>query len=268
VSAGAILGARRFPYLPAGWFWFLGTLLPVIGLFQVREYPIADRYSYLPGIGILLVVVWGLGDLVRARRWSTKVWAAGVGAAVLACLPLGAAQIRYWRDDLTLFRHALEATTGNWVAHNAVGLALAEQGDIEGAIAHYREAIGIRPGYVEAHSNLGMALAAQGRREEAITHYRRALSLNPDYVVARYNLGNALAAAGLDPEAIAEFRAVLATDPGHVPAMNNLAMALARGGRYAEAEEHLREALRANPGERVVQDNLAGLVRLREGFPR
>jgi Flp pilus assembly protein TadD len=267
VSAGAILAARRFPYLPAGWFWFLGTLLPVIGLFQAREYAIADRYSYLPRIGIFVVVVWGLSDLVRARRWSGAVGAAAVAAAVLACLPVSAAQLGYWRDDLALFGHALDVTSGNWVAHNGVGLELVARGDVEGGIAHYRKAIAIRPGYVEGHNNLGVALAALGRRDEAIASYRAAVRLNPRFPDARYNLGNALAALGRDEEAAAEYRSVLETSPGHTLALTNLALVLARRGEYAEAEALLREALRLSPGEPVVRTNLEAVLHLRDSPP-
>jgi Flp pilus assembly protein TadD len=262
ISAGAILAARRFPYLPAGWFWFLGMLLPVIGLLQAREYAVADRYSYLPRIGIFVVAVWGLGDLLRRLRGSGVVGAAVVGASIVACLSVSAAQVGYWRDNIALFAHALDVNPESWEAHNGVGVELVARGDVEGGIAHYRRAIEIRPGFVGAHSNLGVALAALGRREEAITAYREALRLAPRLADVHCNLANALSALGRDEEAIAEYQAALESEPDHTGALTNLAVVLMRRGAFEKAEALLREALRVSPDEAVVRANLEAVRRL------
>lgn len=192
VTVIVLMQSRRRPYLPVGWFWFLGTLVPVIGLVQVGLQAMADRYLYFPLIGLLILLVWGAADLGRR---------AVAGRAVLiflAILLIFAAsfgtrqQLRHWQNSRLLFEHALTVTRGNPVAYSNLAHALFEEGDWKGAEAHYREAIRSDPIFANAYANLGAVLARQGRNEEAVGEYRKALALNPRHADAHYHLGLAM----------------------------------------------------------------------------
>jgi tetratricopeptide (TPR) repeat protein len=213
VSAIAVLALRRFPCLAVGWAWYLGTLVPVIGLVQVGGQPMADRYTYLPLIGIYVIAAWGLRDLAASRRWL-RVGAAGIaGAAVVAWSALTFLQVRTWRDSVTLFEHALRATRDNYVAHNNLGYLFAERGELGRARSHFEAAVRIRPNVAEIHNNFAGVLLQEGDLAAAERHCRDALALDPDHAGAHYNL----------------------------------ALALHRAGREAEAREHLRRAVQLDP---------------------
>ena len=191
-SAAAILAGRRRPFLLLGWFWFLITLVPVIGLIQVGVQSMADRYTYLPSIGIFIIIAWGVPDLTRGLRQQKALLAALAGAALIACAALSWQQIGYWRDSVTMFRHTLQVTSGNYMINNYLGVALAQQGELDLAIEQFQEALRINGDNAEAHNNLGRALATTGNLEEAIRHYQEALQLNPDMALAQSNLAVAL----------------------------------------------------------------------------
>lgn len=189
VTIAAIRVRHRFPYLAVGWFWFIIALLPVIGLVQVGVQALADRYTYLPSIGLFISVVWGISDLLS--RWSLPplIRAVPAGTALAALSLITWQQTGYWRDSITLYRHTLEVTTGNYVIHNNLGSALASSWQLEPAIAEFREALRIWPGYAEAHYNLGMAYAMSGAADSAAAELREALRLSPGHIKARHFLG-------------------------------------------------------------------------------
>lgn len=260
VSALAIRARRRQPYLLVGWLWYLGTLVPVIGLIQVGSQPTADRYTYVPLIGLFIIVAWGVPDLLV--RWPPRTIALPAVAALVisACTITARSQVRYWESSTTLWEHALNVTTANYRAHNNVGHALATQGRLREAIPHYAEALRIKPDYAEAHNSLGLALAGQGRVGEAIAHYGDALRLVPAYFEAHSNLGAALAGQGRYDDAIRHFSEAVRLEPDHALARQNLGQAhrdfgraLAGQGRVDEAIREFLEALRLEPGDADLQ---------------
>ncbi len=248
VTAAVLFLSRRRPYLAVGWLWYLGTLVPVIGLLQVGSQAYADRYTYLPTIGLLVALVWLVGDLT-ARARAVRLAAVGALAVVLALFALLAARhVAYWRDTRTLFQHALAVTGPNPVAHENLGAVLLQEGKVGPAIAQFGEALRLAPDYPDAHNNLGNALGMEGRNEEAVAQFRAALRWmdTPDI---HHNLAFTLQKLGRTDEAIAEYQAALRGDPDRYLTLVLVAQALASRGRFAEAEADLRRALRLNPVE-------------------
>ncbi len=260
ISMVAFLARRKCPYLLCGWLWYLGTLVPVIGLVQVGSQAMADRYTYLAQIGLYIAVAWGAADLCAAGfsaipfLYNTKPGYprgpfAAVSALLVAALLVGGwRQTALWHDSRTLWTHALACTSQNPIAHNSLGNVLADSGQVEDAIAHYRQALEIESGYAAAHHNLARALAGRGEASEAIAHYRLALAINPDYAEADANLGIALAGRGEVEDAIAHYRRALAINPELVEAHNNLGNALAGRGQIDDAIACYRHALEITPG--------------------
>jgi tetratricopeptide (TPR) repeat protein len=260
VSAAAIICARRKPYLFVGWFWFLGCLVPVIGLVQVGVQSIADRYTYVPGIGLLMIVCWGVPDLrVRWLEWP-RVVAVGCGAALAACLAMTFVQAQYWKNSLTLFAHAVAVTSNNYLAYNNLGYFLDHEGKVDEALANYQKSVDINPNYDEAQNNLGYALAEKGRHAEAVTHYIAALTVQPKLAEAHNNLANALSELGKSDEALSEYQRALELNPEHADAHNNIGIALAMRGRYDEAVAHLKEAIRLRPSYASAHSNLGNAL--------
>ena len=193
ISGLVIKALKRAPYLAIGWLWYLGTLVPVIGLMQAGLWPaMADRWAYVPAIGIFIMVAWGISDL--AARWQfKKTWLSIAAATVILVFTVTTwLQVRIWADSITLFEHALKVTSNNFVAHNNLGTALKDQGRIAEAISQYREALRLFPGYAKAQNNIGAAMEDQGRIAEAIHHYTEALRFDPDNALIHYNLGHVL----------------------------------------------------------------------------
>lgn len=289
-TAAVLLSARRRPYLLVGWLWYLGMLVPVIGLFQIGLQAHADRYTYLPMIGISVAVAWGLQDLTR--RWTEAKPAVVVGccAWLAVLMVLTWVQVGYWRDSNTLFSHTLSVTSNNFLVHNNLGNVLGRSGQDEQAIQHFEAALKIKPDYAEAHNNLGNILDKLGRPQDAVTHYLEAVRLEPNHAQMRSNLAVTLEALGhreeavphyqealrLDPnaaefhfnwggalygmqrfeEAAAEFREALRLKPDYAQAHNNLGTILAQRGEYNEAIEHFQEAVRLKPDYTAALDNL------------
>ena len=260
VSALALRYLGRRPYLAVGWFWYLIALTPVIGLVQVGSQARADRYTYIPMVGLSIALAWGAADLVKGRpRLKTAVTAAAV-AACLACVGLTWRQVGYWRDTISLFRHSLSVTRGNYLGYNILGLAYKDQGRLDDAIACYRASIAISPGFEDAHANLSEALLQQGRTEESLAQSAAAAAIKPDDEEAQYNLGTTLAGEGRFEEAIEAFRAAVRLRPGYAKAHANLGSALANLGRLSEAIAEYNEALRIDPGLEGVRENLNDAV--------
>lgn len=259
ISFFALRGARKRGYFLVGWFWYLGTLVPVIGFIQVGNQALADRYTYVPLIGLFLLVVWGVHEL--AARAAAGPRAAGALAGVL--LPVLALlswhQAGYWRDSLALFSRTAAVTDNNWVAHHNVGAYYLNRDEVDKAIPAFEESLRILPTYAEAHYNLANALVKKGQVDRAITHYRRALNSRSLHVMANTNLGLALSSIGKHEEGQVYLARALDLDPDSFETNYNLGLVLASQGRLAEAEGYYRTALRINPDIGEVHNNL-GIV--------
>jgi hypothetical protein len=230
VSWWALRSARQRPYLAVGWFWYLGVLVPVIGLIQVGVQGMADRYSYLPSIGLSIAVAFGAADLTRRRR-AWRLAAIGLaGAAVVALAVVAHRQTRYWKNNVTLFAHASQITLGQTPAqaHQSLGTTLLSQRRVDEAIAHFQEWVRLEPERADAHLLLGSALAQAGRLPDAIGVLTRAVSLAPGSERAHLALGLALARAGRPAEAVRELSETLRLNPANAEARNALD-ALTRG---------------------------------------
>ena len=251
ITAAVFWAAQRYRYLPVGWLWYLGTLVPVIGLVQVGSQSRADRYTYVPLIGLFIIVAWGAGDLLT--RWRHQALALPAAAVViLACGIKARGQVSYWNDNLSFWGHSIDVTPDNYFAHNNLGLFLVSQGRVDEGISHYSEAVRIQPGFAETHNNLALALVQQGKLDEAIAHYREALHLRPGYMEAHNSLGLALVAQGKFDEAITHYQEALRIDRGFAAAHNNLANALAKQGKLNEAVAQYAEAIRLYPNFAVA----------------
>jgi tetratricopeptide (TPR) repeat protein len=253
---------RQRSYLLVGWLWFLGTLVPVIGLVQVGEQSMADRYSYMPLVGVFIMLVWTAGDLTA--RWGHRSELLGMtaGAIVAACIVLTSRQLVFWQDSATLFRHALAVTEDNWAAHTYLGVALSKSpAHLSEAIAEYEAGLRIAPNVSEAHNYLANALAkTPGREPEAIAEFQTALRLNPKIADAHSNLATILVKIpGRLPEAIAEYQAALRLKPESAEIHYYLGLALARMPRLPEAITEFQTALGLQPESAEMHYNL-GLV--------
>jgi len=271
LAAGVILGIsavvwaqrRRYPYLLMGWFWFLGMLVPVIGLVQVGEQAMADRYTYLPSLGVLILAVWGMCELTRGWRYHVIALSVASGAAMVLCLALTRQQIGYWKDGVALFGHALEVANDNQIAHTAFGDALGRKGKMDEAIGQYQEALRLKPGYALAHNNLGIALSLKGQADEAIRQFQEAIRLKPDYPEAYYSLGLMFVNKGKIDEAIRQFQEALRLRPSYAEALNNFGVVLGRSGRLEEATRRLQEAVRLRPDDAVFHCNLGNALAIK-----
>jgi Flp pilus assembly protein TadD len=253
-------------YLITGWAWYLGTLIPVIGLVQVGGQAMADRYSYIPSVGLFVFVVWGVADLIGHRRLQYRAIAL---AAVIWLTILGSlawVQAGYWRDSITLFRHTLLVAPDNLVVHYNLAHALGKQGNLNEAVAHFGEALRIKPDFFDALINIGVTLNDQRRFAEATTYLTRAVELEPASSKAHLQLAIALAQSGSSDEALRHFYLAMDAAPADSDVRTNLGLMLARQGKLPEAREQLNEALRLNPNSPEAHNNL-GLVLLMQGEP-
>lgn len=259
VTAAATALAGKAPFLLAGWLFFLGTLVPVIGLVQVGEQSLADRYTYVPLVGVMVALAWGLPRLAVVSAARTPGVAAAA-AVVLALAVATAEQTHTWRNAGALWTRALDVTRANWFAHNNLGVWLFGRGDTIGAIAEFSRALSIKPGYAEALYNLAFAQAKAGRLEEAERQARAALVVAPRWVPPRTLLGTTLLRSGRRTEALAEYLVALQLEPGRAGTHRLLADALHLLGRTTESEFHFREALRLNPGVAETHNELGVLL--------
>ena len=268
LAGGLILGVsvllsvqrRRAPFLLVGWLWFLGTLVPAIGLIPVGGHSMADRYTYLPLIGVLILVVWGAYELTGGRHYPVMAFAVAGSTAIVLCMAVTRQQLGYWKDSETLFRHALEVTENNHIAHYNLGLALDMKGQLDEAMGHYQEALRLKPDYADAHNNLGIALGRKGKVGEAISQFQEALRVKPDYAEGHYNLGNALLMKGQIDEAITQYQEALRLNSDYANVHYNLGLALGRKGQIDEAISQYQEALRLKPDYAEVHDNLGNAL--------
>ena len=248
--------AYRFSYLAVGWFWYLGTLIPVIGLVQVGGQAMADRYTYVPLIGIFIVIAWGASDLVAKWTAQRKPLALAAAFMLLACSIAAWHEVQYWRDTVSLSSHAVEIDEDNYMAHQILGTAFASQGKGLDAIHNFEKALQINPHYAEAHNNLGNVLLQQGQTDKALLHFTEALRLNPKYAEAHYNMGAVLYSQGKSVEAIAHYREAIRLKPDYVNAFYNLAVALDHQGDLQGAVTNYSEAIRLKPDFMEAYNNL------------
>jgi tetratricopeptide (TPR) repeat protein len=253
---------RRYPLV--GWFWYLGMLVPVVGLVQVGSQAMADRYTYLPLIGISILVAWGLRD--ATVQWP-KIRPVAVVAVPLTIAVLAVAtwrQTHYWKSTRTLAEHALQVTRNNYVAHFLLAGDSREAGDLDAAERHLRLALEIAPSYARAHQELGGVLADQDRHDEAIIHFETAIQLWPDYAVAHYNLGVSLARKGQIDRALEHYEQAVRIRPDYAAARNNLGNIYLRRGDPERAAMHYESAIHADPDNARARANL-GLAREFQG---
>jgi tetratricopeptide (TPR) repeat protein len=245
ISIAVIRLGRRYPYLPVGWLWYVGTLVPVIGLVQVGEQAMADRYTYVPLIGLFVIIAWGVPELVSG--WAYRRTALAVTAAVvLSVLMLSTwKQLHHWKSSTALFEHALDVTESNSVAHFGLGNALLEEGKATEAIHHYSEALRLDPGYVAVRINWGIALLDQGRPADAGKHFSKVLEINPHDGRAHLNLGVALARQGRTAEAIDHYFKASLQDPVNASlAYYNIACEYAKQHKTEKSLTWLEKAIR------------------------
>ncbi|MEJ2429930.1 MAG: tetratricopeptide repeat protein [Deltaproteobacteria bacterium] len=264
ISIAVIRLGRRYPYLPVGWLWYVGTLVPVIGLVQVGAQAMADRYTYVPLIGLFFMIAWGVTDLLGSWRYGKPALAVAATILLSALMVCTTVQVSYWKNSLTLFEHTLRATSHNSQIHNNLGNVLTQKGKLQEAIAHYTKALEISPNYAEAQINLGVALTRQGRLKEAIKHYSAALELKSNSAELHNNLGVALFGLGDIPGAIRNYLAAVQLKPDYAEAHNNLGNGLVKLGKLSEAEIHYGKALKLRADYPEAHNNL-GVALARQG---
>jgi tetratricopeptide (TPR) repeat protein len=294
VSLLAFGQAKRRPYAFTGWFWYLGTLVPVIGLVQVGAQSLADRYTYVPLIGLFIIVAWGGYELAARLQLRPFALASLPALPLLACVPLTRMQLHYWQDSLTLFDHAVRCTSNNSMMENNLGAALTERGELDAAVEHLGKAVKILPSDAKAHLNLGIVLARQGKSAEAIRSYRFALAYGPDLSAAHFRLavelikqrepaeatghitdalrlgisrrevyailGLPLPKQGMPPAESGQLPGESALNPTNAEVLSCVAMALDRLGRVRDAVAEYQEALRYNPHALSALNNLAWIL--------
>jgi len=256
----------RAPYLWMGWLWFVGALVPAIGIVQVGDQAMADRYTYLPAIGITVSIVWGLGALTQ-RYTGDKTGLLLGSLGVLACMVLTRRQLGYWSDSETLFRHTLQVTDKNYIAHNNLGSAYRDRGEIDEAIKQYHLGIAAKPTYPKAHYNLGNALLAKGELETAAAEYQETIRLMPNDTLARNNLAAILMKQGKIDRAIEQYQEAIRSDPNIGLIHNNYGLALLRKGEVEAAIGEFQEAIRLTPTLTQAHDNLTRALALQKAAP-
>ena len=256
ITGVAWIWIRKRPYFAVGWLWYLGMLVPVIGLVQVGVQSMADRYTYLPMAGLSIALVWTVADLVEGRRELRL--AAGVAAAsvLIALAAVSFRQTGYWKSSRALFEHTLAVTRNNHIIENNLGVILGREGNSREAMSLYREALAIVPDYADAHANLGHELLKAGQFADGEQHLIRALALRPEIASAHGDLGVLLAARGQYEEARQQFECALAVNPNDADNQSNLCFALTHLGRAEEAIAHCNAALRIDPNHANAKFNL------------
>ncbi len=264
ISFSAIKTRKQRPYFITGWLWYLGTLVPVIGLVQVGLQSMADRYTYIPLIGLFVIIAWGVPALAAKWRYG-KIWTGASAVIVLSVLmALTVKQAGYWKDSITLFEHAVKITSNNYIAHYNLANVLAKKGRVDGAIPHYLQALKIQPEFADAHNNLANALNMKGKVDDAIYHFSEALRIKPDYEGAHYNLGVALDGQGRTDDAIFHYLQAIKTNPDYVNAHYKLGVDLNQQGRIDEAIVHFSQVIKIKPDYAEAHNNL-GAALFRKG---
>jgi len=263
VTAGVLWAYKRGPYLPVGWLWFTGMLVPVIGLVQVGKQSLADRYTYLPHIGLFIAMVWGVTALASRLKSGRLFCTVAAAIALIGCGFFTTRQLSYWRDTRTLFEHALDVTSHNFVAYAVLANDCVERGKLAEGIEWCLKSLAIAPDYAEAHNTLGNIYGKQGKYEEAAHHYRAAAA-DLTYADPRVGLGDVLVKQGKFAEAEAQCREAVRLAPMHLPALFTLATALHKQGKLDEAAEYYRRVVALNP-KLFTPHRMLGNVLLSQG---
>lgn len=261
VTAAVIAAWRRWPWLAVGWFWYLATLLPVIGLVQAGMQARADRFMYLPAIGLFVMGVWGVAELVPRRRWRPALLAA-VSTGVVAAFGVTArAQVWHWQDSVSLYTHTsmVELHQDEYSAHMQLGVAFRGKGRLDEAVVHFTRAAGLRPEAADPHVELGLTFTAKGQLDSAVAQYQEAIRRQAGRADARNNLGAIYTEQGRFDDAIRELREAVRIDPNLEAAHVNLGLAFVKSDRVAEAIPEFREALRINPNDELAKRAVEGL---------
>jgi tetratricopeptide (TPR) repeat protein len=295
ITAGILHFRNRKPYLLTGWFWYIGTLVPVIGIVQAGNQAMADRYTYIPLIGLSIIVAWGTYDLLKKWPRHKMVLTAAASIVLATLVAVTWKQVGYWKNSLALFEHAIAATQDNYLAHHQLGMFYADRGNVGEAIRHASEAVRLKPGYALSHIGLGNALLdggkleeaegqfretirldphfqeaflgigrvlqARGRIEESKTYFQKALNINPKYPRAYLLLGDVLSAQGKTDDAMACYRKAAELNPDYADAAyNNMGIVLRSQGRIPEALSRYREAIRLNPRNVSARMNMGNIL--------
>jgi protein O-mannosyl-transferase len=251
---------RRYPFLLIGWLWFLGMLVPMIGLVQIGSIARADRYTYLPEIGLYILGTWGAMELFKSSGHKREILSVAALVITGAFITRSYFQTAYWRDSETLWSHTVDVTHDNYIAQNNLGGTLLEKGQLNEALAHYRDAVQIKPNVPEVQSNLGNALVRGGEVDEAIDHLQKAIQIDPAYAEAYNFMGNALMKKGEADEAVHYYEKAVALDTSYADAHNNLGAAFWRNGQLEEAIAQYKEAVAINPASADMQYNLGNAL--------
>ena len=296
----AVQSARQHPYLIVGWLWYLGTLIPVIGLVKIGAFAMADRYSYVPLIGIYVLVAWGLPELTARlpHRRALMAWFAAL--ALIICMVATWHQVGFWQNKSTLFTRTLKVTSNNWFAHNALGLDFLKREKFDQAIEQFNKAMHIVPNYIttyinlgrtyakqnnlseairymstaermnpaqaDVHQSLGILYEQQGDSEKAVAHFSRALELGPETAIAHKHLGNLMAVSGKTDGAIEHYTRSLTLKPGDARVHYNLGLAFEKQGNDPKAAEQYRAALQINPKDANTYYNLANVMTRQKNY--
>jgi len=267
LSVAAVLFARRRPWLCVGWFWFLGTLVPVIGLVQAGAQATADRYTYLPLVGLFIALAWGMPELLPPWRYRPAALSALAAGSVFACMTATSLQLPHWQNTEALCRHALRVTRGNYLAHGILGSTLLNQGRAEAAEAQFTLALQISPGFSLALSGLGKALLQEGKATEAAALFNQTLELFPQHAVAHYLLAGLLVRQNQLDEATRHFEEALRSNPALFEAHYELAHLLVARGNPQAGLPHALAALRLAPDAPAAHFSV-GSALLAQGKPQ
>ncbi len=248
--------SRRGPYLLTGWLWFVGTLVPVIGLIQVGLQAMADRYTYIPMIGLAIIIVWGAAEITGNLRHRFMVMTVSSCVLILLLIITTRVQLRYWENSIALFTHTLAVTENNYVAHTNLGDALDKRGQYGEAMQYYSEALRIKPDDAFVYDKLATDLDIVGRPDDAVAYYRKSLQLDPGNAQVHNNLGITLIRRGSTDDAIKQFMQAVQLDPCLVDAHYNLGLALSEAGKIQEAIKQYSEALRLKPSDPEIKSSL------------
>jgi tetratricopeptide (TPR) repeat protein len=264
ISVLAIRLRKKHPYFLVGWLWYVGTMVPIIGLVQVGHQAMADRYTYIPLIGLFIVLSWAISELF-GKLSRGKLWATLSGALLLPLMMAVAwVQVGYWKNSITLWQRTLSVSTDNSIAHNNLGEAYHIEGQILTAREQYQLALKINPKFAMAHNNLGKSLYELGEAQDAIEHYLRALQINPNLAMTHNNLGNALKKQGQIQQALEHYQMALEINPDFEIAHYNLGVAFEETGSRDMAIKHFQKAILINPDFADAHYNL-GIILMRAG---
>lgn len=263
ISVITVRSAKQHPYFISGWLWYLVTLVPVTGLVQVGRQSVADRYTYIPLIGLFIMAAWGIRIFAGEIRWRRIAMSAAAGLLIISFAACTWLQLGHWKNSLTLFSHAVKAVDNNYIAHESLGYALAQSSRLDEAVYHYSEALRVSPDYERALVGLGNVLIKQGKTEEAIHYTKKALLLNPDYAEAHFNMGFALLKQGRDTEAIYHYTEGLSREPDNAEIHFILGVTLCTQGKLDEGISHLSEALKITPDFAEARLSLKQAVQLK-----